>query len=175
MEKRKKQTLIYTVLSITWLIFVSSKCSMEPETYPISVYNYTDHYINVLLSLGEPLYPDTLLPDRNYDLNVPVKPNLGRHYSQTLPYKKFVKQYNSDTIIIFIFHTDTLSKYTWDEIRGGRKILKRYDVSWQELEKLNGRIAYPPTEAMKDMKMYPPYGSEGNVSNLVIKNNEKQN
>ena len=134
---------------------------MEPRNYPISVYNYTDHDINVLLSYGNPLYPDTLLPDRYYFLDMrAVKPSSIIHYSNDLTYKKFAQQYNSDTIIIFIFHSDTLSKYTWDEVREGYKILKRYDVCWQEMEALKGKICYPPTEAEQGIRQYPPYGSE---------------
>jgi len=158
MKKINSRRLIYVVISAIWLLFSAAKCSMESRTYPIWVYNNTNHYIDVLLSHGGPLYPDTLLPESNYDKLNPVKPGLGRQYANTLTYREFIQSYNSDTIIIFIFHTDTLSKYTWEEIREYYKILKRYDVSYQEMEKLNGRIYYPPTEAMRDMKMYPPYG-----------------
>ncbi|MCL2417576.1 MAG: hypothetical protein FWD02_06585 [Bacteroidales bacterium] len=52
----------------------------------------------------------------------------------------------------------TLKKYTWEEIREGYKILKRYDISWQEMEELNGMIFYPPTEAMRHIRQYPPFG-----------------
>ena len=44
-----------------------------------------------------------------------------------------------------------------DSIRYHYVILKRYDLSKKDLQKLNWNIAYPPIEAMKDIKMYPPY------------------
>jgi len=134
---------------------------MEPPSYTISVYNKTDHYIDVLISFGDPIYPDTLLPNRFYNRLNSVKPDGIRCYDPTQNYKEEIQSYGSDTMIIFIFHTDTLAKYTWDEVRVGYNILKRYDVSWQEMEELKGNIYYPPTKKMKDMKMYPPYGAVG--------------
>jgi len=157
MKKTKNSASIYAKIGIIWLVFISAYCSMEPRSYPITIYNKTDHYINILLSHGDPSYPDTLLPDRYYDINMPVKSGNGRHYAPTLTYKNFVQQWGSDTVIIFIFHSDTLTKYTWKEVREGYKILKRYDVSWQEMEALKGEINYPPTEAEKGIRQYPPY------------------
>ena len=156
---KNRRLFIYAVIGIIWTTFIAATCNMDP-TYPIRVYNTTDHYVDVLMSHGDPLYPDTLLPNRRYDMLYPVQSGSVRDYGLSIAYKKFIQSYGSDTIIIFIFHTDTLSKYTWEEIRDGYKILKRYDVSWQEMERLKGRLYYPPTEDMKNMKMYPPYGSE---------------
>ena len=45
----------------------------------------------------------------------------------------------------------------WETVREDYIILQRYDLSIAELEKLNWTIYYPPTEAMKDFYMYPPY------------------
>ena len=155
-----KKIIKYMIISVFCVLFCSGQCSMEPTSYSISVHNNSDHYIDVLISYGDPIYPDTLLPNRFYNRLNPVKPGLARRDHPTLNYKEEIQSYGSDTIIIFIFHTDTLAKYTWDEVRAGYKILKRYDVSWQEMEALKGEISYPPTEAMKSMKMYPPYSSE---------------
>lgn len=71
----------------------------------------------------------------------------------------------SDTLSIFYFHPDTLKKYTWEEVRQGYKVLQRYDLSIEDIQKLKNKndvpeIPYPPTEAMRNIKMYPPYGSE---------------
>ena len=157
-----KKVKNFTVISIICCLFYCNNCSLFPgaKVYPIWVYNKSDHYIDILLSHGYPIFPDTLLPDRFYDRPGSVKPGAGKQYPNGQKPKEFIQSYGSDTIIVFIFHTDTLEKYPWNEVRTGYKILKRYDVSWQEMERLEGRLYYPPTEAMKDMKMYPPYGSE---------------
>lgn len=63
----------------------------------------------------------------------------------------------SDTLNLFIFCYDTLVKYDWDVIRSKYKILKRYDLSLEDLKRLNWIVTYPPTEAMKNIKQFPPY------------------
>lgn len=155
-----KKIRIYIAVGTVCLLFSSAKCFTEVEEYKIAVYNEANHNIDVLLSYGDPIYPDTLLPNRNYDKLMSVKPGSARYYGNTLTYKKFIQQYNSDTIILFIFYTDTLSKYSWDEVREGYKILKRYDISWQEMEALKGDIHYPPTDAEKGIRQYPPFGKD---------------
>ena len=154
MKKIKK----YSIVVIICLLFNSSTCTLQ--YYTITVHNNTNHNISVLVSLGNPLYPDTLLPVPEHFSRInPIRPGVT---ASVVPietsFKQFIQFYGSDTIIIFIFHTDTLNKHTWDEIREGYKILKRYDISWQEMEELNGMISYPPTEAMRNIRQFPPFG-----------------
>jgi len=49
----------------------------------------------------------------------------------------------SDTISMYILSKDTIDKYSWDLIRSGNRILKRYDLSIKDLEKQNWTITYP--------------------------------
>ena len=153
----KKPVFFVMAVAVIWL-FNANGCFL-PDNYPIRIHNNTKHDISVFLSYGNPLFPDTLLPDRYYDTwgLHPTKPGIPIGYSTGIPYKRYIQSYGSDTIIIFIFHTDTLLKYTWDEVREGYMILKRYDVSWQEMERLHGHIKYPPTEAEKGISQFPPY------------------
>ena len=44
---------------------------------------------------------------------------------------------------------DTIYKYV--------PVLQRYRLKLEDLQKLDWTVAYPPTEAMKDMDIYPPY------------------
>jgi 3-deoxy-D-arabino-heptulosonate 7-phosphate (DAHP) synthase len=64
---------------------------------------------------------------------------------------------------VFYFHPDTVAKYKKEEIQRNYKVLRRYDLSVEDIQKLKNKndvpvITYPPTEATKDIKMYPPYG-----------------
>lgn len=45
----------------------------------------------------------------------------------------------------------------WEGIRDDYDILVRYDLTYDNLKVLNDTIPFPPTEAMKNMKMWPPY------------------
>ena len=58
---------------------------------------------------------------------------------------------------VFIFDSEVLENIEWKEIRDNYMILKRYDLSLEDLQKLDFTLYYPPTEEMKDIKMYPPY------------------
>ena len=66
----------------------------------------------------------------------------------------------SGIMSLFILSCDTLAKYPWEQVREDYNILVRYDLRLQDLYKLDFKVVYPPSEAMKDMKMYPPYGSK---------------
>ena len=62
-----------------------------------------------------------------------------------------------DTLSIYLFHVDTLAKYSIDEIREDYKVLQRYDLSLEDLEHLDYKLSYPPDAKMSGVKMYPPY------------------
>ena len=63
-----------------------------------------------------------------------------------------------DTLSVFVFHADTIRKYSWEEIRDSYNILVRYDLSERDVRSFkNHTIPFPPTGAMRDMKMWPPY------------------
>ena len=51
--------------------------------------------------------------------------------------------FSCDTMRIFIISPDTLEKYSWEKIREDNNILKRYDLSRQDLDRLNWTIYYP--------------------------------
>jgi hypothetical protein len=61
---------------------------------------------------------------------------------------------NQDTVYIFVLsNIDTL----YNEC----EVLQRYNLSldMNELKNRSGAISYPPDENMKDVKMYPSYGT----------------
>lgn len=108
------------------------------------------------------VYPDTLLCFDKKELiciNTLEKYNTSRPVG---PITEWISSLPQDTLSIFIFSKDTLDKYSWPEVQSGYKILQRYDLSLEDFKKLSDKngipvITYPPSEAMKDMKMYPPY------------------
>jgi hypothetical protein len=88
-------------------------------------------------------YPDTILPEAGYRVFPTIQPNeirpiLGRGYK----IKEFFTILPNDTMSVFIFHADTLEKYSWEVIRDEYKILKRYDLSLRDLKNMNYTITY---------------------------------
>ena len=102
--------------------------------------------------LGGTLYPDTAISEvRCGDF---FKKGASIYYHYNYEYDKG----NTNVLSLFIFDADTFNTYSWDEIKNDYKILRRYDLSLQDIKNLNYIIPYPPTETMKNIKMYPPYG-----------------
>jgi hypothetical protein len=60
--------------------------------------------------------------------------------------------------MVFVLDLQVVESNPWMDIYNNYMVLRRYDLSLADLQCLNWIITYPPTEAMKDMKMYPPYG-----------------
>lgn len=66
----------------------------------------------------------------------------------------------SDTLMVFVFDGEMMESASivdghkqWDE----RMFLQRYDLSIEDLRRLDFQLHYPPTEAMRNMKMWPHY------------------
>jgi len=69
------------------------------------------------------------------------------------------KFYNDgDTFFVFIFDAAVVENTLWEVVAREYLVLKRYDLTLEDLQRLNWKITYPPMEAMKDVKQYPPYG-----------------
>ena len=65
-----------------------------------------------------------------------------------------------DTLSVYIFDAEIVEKNSWEIVVKNNLFLKRYDLTLKDLQRLDWKITYPPTEAMKDIEQYPPYGSE---------------
>ena len=60
------------------------------------------------------------------------------------------------------YGVDTLSFYVMDSDK--QQLIQRYDVSVSDLDDLVGKyraswLSFPPTEEMRNIKMWPPYGT----------------
>ena len=63
-------------------------------------------------------------------------------------------------------HTDTLLSYSWNQVKANNNYIVRYDLSYDDIVRFSVadddyefqfHIPFPPTEAMRDMKMWSPY------------------
>ena len=62
-----------------------------------------------------------------------------------------------DTVQYFLIDKDTLNKYGLKHVIDNYNVLVRYSMTGADFDILDYSIPYPPSPAMKDMKMYPPY------------------
>ena len=61
---------------------------------------------------------------------------------------------------IIIFDEEIIQTIPFDTIRKYDMTLKRYNLTLEDLQALRWEVTYPPTEEMKKVNQYPPYGSE---------------
>ena len=72
--------------------------------------------------------------------------------------KVFKREGYTDTVFVYIFDAELIENTPWEVIARDYLVLKRYDLTLEDLNSLNWNIPYPPDERMKNMKMWPPYG-----------------
>lgn len=144
------------IIPIIFLAGCSGTCKKNPfieKVYSIKVVNHSSQWINFFDSK---VFPDTSLP-----VNKPYygasRPNDFSYLDSRLDWSDVFAKLPADTLSIFIISNDTVNTYNWNVIRGEYKILKRYDMSLQDLKTLNKTVSYPPTEVMKNIKQFPPY------------------
>lgn len=125
--------------------------------------NQTNDTLCVYFAWGyQTAYPDTALPiDPNKAHILGTPPHKKQEVYNSIEYNKMINNLPKDTLSVFVFHQDTLLKYKWEDIRQSYNILKRYDLSLDDIRLLYENhtpvIPYPPDERMKNMKMFPPY------------------
>ena len=140
-----------------------------------SFWNNADYNINVYSIMIPPCYysnPSTVYPDTTLPTQLPlqmieIEPNREYVYSYTRStLGDIYSEFNADTISYFVISTDTLEKYGWDSIRAGYRILQRYDYSIADYHP-GCAPTFPPTEEMRNIKMWPPYGTYDEHGNRV--------
>ena len=154
------------VKNLIIILFFTSLCKCEylvtDKKYSVTLMNNAEYSIGCYFTLGGyygTYYPDTLLPSSNSIYIIKeIKSGNRYHADSSFKWEEIYSRLPKDTMSVFVFHSDTLKKHIWEEVRDRYMILKRYDLSFDDLKDLKFEITYPPNEKMKDMKMYPPYG-----------------
>src|SRR4051812_2680173 len=126
------------LLSIIFLICFAGSCDKPlfvVSYLRLDVMNKTDRFVIILFSN---IYPDTSIPDTYDQEAIGIKPQTTtfKDYSE----KKWQNVFDKlprDTLSMFVFSTDTIQKYGWEKVRNDHNILKRYDLSLQDLERTN--------------------------------------
>jgi hypothetical protein len=125
-----------------------SKCekAVMDKRYAVYIKNNAEHSIGAYFALGGKLgtlFPDTILPETKQYVITEIKPNTIYIYDSGIKWEEIFLKLPKDTMSVYIFHTDTLYKYPWERIRDDYMILKRYDLSLEDLQDLNWAITYP--------------------------------
>ena len=152
-----------TTFYLLGILLLSSKCELGETAYKFDIRNNTDYTVYYYEAFSEEhtyVYPDTIIREREFNFLSPsgkIRPKTALHLGGFSTIESEFKTLPKDTLSVYFFHPDTLAKYPWETIRKDYNILKRYDLSIEDMQLLDYEIVYPPTEAMEKMKMYPPY------------------
>jgi hypothetical protein len=144
-----KHIIILLILIST--LFWCATCEPFVESvYRIRLKNDSNRTLSYTFSFN---YPDTLIPeDFNKLHGLPA--NKTAFYDSKKDWEEvFAKDLSGDTLIIFVL--EGVTKDTWDAIKNNYTITKRYDLSFQDLEKLKWTVTYPPDASMAGLKIYP--------------------
>lgn len=150
---------IIKIIFIIYLSFCIQSCEKIGAEYPLFIQNKSHHSISAFFNDNEnhkAIYPDTSISIVEQGIIHIPKGEKEAIAGSTNWESVFEVSVPNDTLSIFIIHSDTLAKYSWFEIRRDYNILKRYDLSYQDLERLNWNVYYPSTAEMEGIKMYPP-------------------
>ena len=175
---KKQILLLFVSLFFTGCdAFVEMNITNRAE-YPIMVYFPAEYVFHSSVEL--PYYPDTILRDiphyPNEILSNTVYDFLLYRYGATwfrdelvMAVDDLYEDMNADTISWFILKKiDSTNSYIRDE-DSLYNVIQRYDLSKDDLYKIAKRniFSFPPTEAMKEYKMWPPYGTYDEKGNKV--------
>lgn len=127
-----KMNLLY-VFTIILLNFGCEK--PVDKVYSIRIENSSNDTIQFYASF---VYPDTIIVNEKPRLKL-AYPNKYGHIDSE---EKWEDVLPNKIISIFILSKDTVDTYSWAEIRNDYNILKRYDLSIDDLEKQNWTIVY---------------------------------
>jgi hypothetical protein len=122
--------------------------SCRPDHYfVLSIKNNSDTSIYYTYST---LYPDTAVDTSVYipsgSTRTPSEViNPGQTYAvfAIISLQGYFATIPSDTLEIFIYDAKLVQTTPWDSVAAKYLVLKRYDLSLQDLEKMNGIVTYP--------------------------------
>ena len=149
------------ITSIILVFTLSNSCDKLMEKWHgIKIQNNTDKVIFVSAGserYGLFSYPDTVLTTSRPSL-LSVSPTHYNNLRSSIKWKEIIENLPEKKLSIYFFNSDTINQYSWQEIKLGNKIMKRFDVTIEDLERLNYSITYPFGSDLKYIKQFPAYG-----------------
>jgi len=115
---------------------------MADAKWGTRLYNNSDKLVYFTVSfeqIGGKYVPSTKWPDESWQL----RPAREHSNGEFLLGWRSVSAKSTDSIAVFVFDPDTLSKYTWAEIERDKNYLKVYKMKYSDLPVGSGRLYYP--------------------------------
>ena len=167
-----KKTLFILSIICVLQVLTAADCTKDTTNrhYHINFKNNSKTTIWVIHNGEE--FPDTLIPSWERDPRVDSMSAIlpGENSAEAIwSWDFFECEYGYtvygndtvgyDTLSVYVFNDDTLARYGWQTVRENYLVHQRYDLSLDDLKLLNWQLYFPPSEEMRDIKMWPPYGT----------------
>ncbi len=122
-----KKLLAILLFPLLTSCFDSLMRILDEGEYGMDVENRSNHPIDVYVKAQG--YPNITLPDTIFysDLLMRVKPGDREFYLLSAGGYWLYDQVTR--VSVYIFHSDTIDKYSWREVVEGNKILERHDLN----------------------------------------------
>ncbi|MZQ50290.1 MAG: hypothetical protein GT598_14925 [Bacteroidales bacterium] len=140
MDTAYKKTI--TEKLIIYVVLIASMVGCDKVDYKMKITNNSNSTIYFYYSFS---YPDTTIRAEGNPLGSPDNYRILSGETITNPMRgSWEGQFDIySTLMIFIFDEATLKTVPWDTIRKNYMILKRYDLSYEDLVKMDWRVTYP--------------------------------
>jgi hypothetical protein len=132
------KTLLFLIITIS----LTSCFKDKEEDTKIRVMNNSNDTIYMSFTTD---FPDTTFIHNTNPLNNPQISMIAPHCIQDKYYgcpSRGIFSDKIDTLSIFLFDRQVLLRYNWDTIKSRYLILKRFDLSLSDLEKINWIVTY---------------------------------
>lgn len=139
----KKVKIVFSVIAL-YIIVSSSHCEKGGHGDDrLTIVNKSNAKIASFLQYN---YPDTSIqPQNTPGFNaISVEPFSENVHLTFVKWEKLIPQNNSqNTLMLFIYSADTIMAKRWTEIQAEYNILKRYDLTLEQLKNQNWKVIYP--------------------------------
>ncbi|MDX1628526.1 MAG: hypothetical protein R3345_07490 [Fulvivirga sp.] len=136
---------INTYLLIISVSLICAGCPDEDQITDstVTIINKTNESI-IYYSINKPK-ADTLLTSIPYPITVENSDSVETNSSAKFggPFKKLLNDSSSDILMIYLFSRDTIEQVAWERIVDENLILRRYDLTLEDLEAMDWTVEYP--------------------------------
>ena len=144
------------------LTIVFGGCKDDDFIVPRRPIYFINNYVETEFVVVLPYcsYPNDIVYDsliRTLEHTMPAYYFLQQLECKCILANEYPVRWHCDTLTAYILCEEELRSHKWDNIIKDSLWQCKYELSLQEIRVLHDTIPYPPSPAMKDMKMYPSY------------------
>nr|NQU93826.1 hypothetical protein [Bacteroidota bacterium] len=143
---------ISTIIIFSSVLLLANTCNKEKEDChkTITIFNHSEKAIYILCDTH---YPDTMyfshsssptsdtFNNKILAKSASIRPLQNRDCWETI--YNYGVQIPSDTLMVYVFDADVLENVDWADVVHYYLVLKRYDLSLDDLKQNNWTITYP--------------------------------